>query len=320
MESHINLNQGDSSRIQTLATNGVVTDLSRLLKSRHWAQRIKLFSRHAAKNMLLGNVKSRFRGRGMEFEEVRRYQPGDDIRTIDWKVSARAQGVFTKLFCEERERPCHILVDQRDSLYFGSELQFKSVLAAEVAIALSWAALAGGDRVGGQIISVEGEQDFRSLRNKQSVLRFTHKLNAANQLLTKRSAKNKAPSMTTSLEDCRRIARPGTAIFVISDFADFSSETAKALSDLGKHADLTLMNITDPLEEELAVQGVMPISDGVNTQKLKISRDILTAYLDHRASQSELLKASAIKARALFAELSTARTARDQLIRLFSNR
>ena len=119
-----------------LSSNGIVTELSRLLRSRHWAQNLTLFSPQAARNMLLGNVRSRFRGRGMEFEEVRRYQPGDDIRTIDWKVSARTQSTYTKLFCEERERPCHIIVDQRSSLFFGSNRQFKSVLAAELATCL----------------------------------------------------------------------------------------------------------------------------------------------------------------------------------------
>ena len=116
-----------------LSEHGIVTDLRKLLAARHWAQGLSLFSRQAARNLLLGNVRSRYRGRGMEFEEVRRYQAGDDIRTIDWKVSARAQGTYTKLFCEERERPCHILVDQRSSLFFGSSIQFKSVLAAELA-------------------------------------------------------------------------------------------------------------------------------------------------------------------------------------------
>jgi len=124
-----------------LSEHGIVTDLARLLGARHWAQGLTLFSRQAARNLLLGNVRSRYRGRGMEFEEVRRYQAGDDIRTIDWKVSARAQGTYTKLFCEERERPCHILVDQRRTLYFGSKIQFKSVLAAELAAGIAWAAL-----------------------------------------------------------------------------------------------------------------------------------------------------------------------------------
>ncbi|MBT5031007.1 MAG: DUF58 domain-containing protein, partial [Proteobacteria bacterium] len=129
--------------------SGIYVDLGLLLSSRGWARDLKLFARQAARAMLLGETRSKFRGRGMEFEEVRQYQPGDDIRNIDWRVSARTGGTYTKLFCEERERPVHIVVDQRNSMFFGSAQRFKSVLAAEVASALAWAALAGSDRIGG---------------------------------------------------------------------------------------------------------------------------------------------------------------------------
>ena len=86
--------------IEQFTKHGIVSDLARLLKSRHWAQNLKLFSRQAARSMLLGNVRSRFRGRGMEFEEVRRYQAGDDIRTIDWKVSARVGKTIQSFFAK----------------------------------------------------------------------------------------------------------------------------------------------------------------------------------------------------------------------------
>jgi len=244
----------NKQRIETYASHGIVSDLSRLLRSRHWAQHLTLFSYQAARSMLLGNVRSRFRGRGMEFEEVRRYQAGDDIRTIDWKVSARVGKTYTKLFCEERERPCHILVDQRSHLYFGSERQFKSVLAAELATGLSWAALAGGDRVGGQVIGDFAERDSRGRRSKQAVLHFIHDINEFNQALAEperlqqntKDTDSKKSSLAHSLEECRRITRPGTAIFIISDFHDFDSASAKELSNLGKHADLSLLHVIDP--------------------------------------------------------------------------
>ena len=123
---------------------GLITELSQLVRLRHWASRLKVYSNSRAASQLLGGLQSPFRGRGMEFAEVRRYHAGDDIRTIDWKVTARTQKAHTKLFIEERERPCHILIDQRPTMFFGSQAAFKSVVAAEVGSALAWAARASG--------------------------------------------------------------------------------------------------------------------------------------------------------------------------------
>lgn len=306
--------------INTLSDNGIVTDLSRMLASRHWAQGLNLFSHHAARNMLLGNVRSRFRGRGMEFEEVRRYQAGDDIRTIDWKVSARAQGVFTKLFCEERERPCHIIVDQRSSLFFGSTGLFKSVLAAEIAAAIAWAALKGGDRVGGQVIGDTIERDSRAKRSKQSVLRFIHDINEANhELLSKpQEQQDTHCTLSNSLEECRRITRPGTAIFIISDFHDFDANATKALSNLSKHTDISLFKISDALEQDLPVLGGIAISDGQHANKVNVTKTLKENYQAQRSQDDVNLKQAATHARALFADINTEKSARQTLLKLFT--
>lgn len=311
-----------------LVDHGIVTDLTRLLRSRHWAQQLNLFSNQAARSMLLGNIRSRYRGRGMEFEEVRRYQPGDDIRTIDWKVSARMGSTYTKLFCEERERPCHIIVDQRSGLFFGSAKQFKSVLAAELATGLAWAALAGGDRVGGQVIGDLNERDCRARRNKQAALRLIHDLHELNQQLisaTSSSAStatginppDKITSLTLSLEECRRITRPGTAIFIISDFHDFDQTTAKALSNLSKHADITLLQVSDKLEETLPIFGKVGISDGQQSTSVRLSNQLKQAYQKRLSEQQTLLKSAATQARALYTKVDTSCTARQALSRIF---
>lgn len=308
---------------QEYIEHGIITELSHLLRSQHWAQRLNLFSSKAARSMLLGNVRSRFRGRGMEFEEVRRYQAGDDIRTIDWKVSARVGQTYTKLFCEERERPCHILVDQRSHLFFGSQQQFKSVLAAEIAAALGWAALAGGDRVGGQVIGDYQERDCRARRNKQAVLRFIHDITELNQQLLentfKADANKEAPiSLAQSLEECQRITRPGTAVFIISDFHDVDDAATKALSNLGKHTDITLLQVTDPMEDSLSMRGNIAISDGQHSSNVMMSESLREAYQQQRAAQQDLLKIAASRARALHTIITTADNARDALTTLFA--
>lgn len=301
---------------------GIVTDLSRLLRSRHWAQRLKLFSSQAARSMLLGNIRSRFRGRGMEFEEVRRYQPGDDIRTIDWKVSARVGSTYTKLFCEERERPCHIIVDQRSRLFFGSSRQFKSVLAAELASGLAWAALAGGDRVGGQVIGDTQERDCRARRNKQAVLRLIHDVHELNHFLSQSvnvadNADGTKTSLSNTLEECKRITRPGTAIFIISDFHDFDSETARALSNLGKHADITLIQVADELEETMPLHGRLAVSDGQQSSVIGVSSKLREAYQSDLLERQALLKTAATQARALYTKINTSDSPRSSLNRIF---
>ncbi|RBP51290.1 DUF58 domain-containing protein [Arenicella xantha] len=314
----------DKHDIERFTSAGVTVDLARLLRSRHWAQSLSLFSRQAARSMLLGAVRSRFRGRGMEFEEVRHYQAGDDIRSIDWKVSARTGETYTKLFCEERERPCHIMVDQRPSLFFGSTRQFKSVLAAELAAALAWAALKGGDRIGGQVLTVGAERDSRARRNKSAVLKFIHDIVDLNHRLisppsdfpavsSSRDSQVAAGSLAHSLEECRRITRPGTAIFIISDFHDFDDAAARALSTLGKHTDLTLLQITDPLEAEMPLAGRFAISNGVVDRNVSITPAIQRAYLQELELQNKALQSAARQARARMTSASTQDSARDIL-------
>lgn len=296
-------------------TSGIYTDAATLLRSRHWARNLKLFSRQAARSMLLGETKSRFRGRGMEFEEVRTYQPGDDIRNIDWRVSARTGGTYTKLFCEERERPVHILLDQRSSMFFGSQRKFKSVTAAELASAIAWAALAGSDRIGGQIIGDGAESDIRARRNKQAVLRFIHDLNEFNQALP--GHLETSQSLSHMLEECRRITRPGTAIFIISDFHDFDAVCAKSLSLMGRHTDINLLHIFDPIEESLPKTGAVSISDGLQRSSVRLSSSLQQAYLQKIEARQKLLNDSAMRARALYCKINADEEPRTLLNKIY---
>lgn len=304
-----------SSTAQNLINAGVYVGTDQLLRCRHWARDLKLFSRQAARSMLLGETRSRFRGRGMEFEEVRRYQAGDDIRTIDWRVSARTGGTYTKLFCEERERPVHILVDQRSPLFFGSNQQFKSVLAAELAAAIAWAALAGSDRIGGQIIGDNRESDIRAKRNKQAVLKLLHDLSELNQSLPSDTVPSN--SLSNALKECQRITRPGTAIFIISDFHDFDASSAKALSNLGRHCDIHALHVYDPLEERLPLNGAAAISDGRQQSAISFSNRLRAAYQQQRLEQYDELTKALVRGQAQYAKLSTANNARHELTKIF---
>ena len=127
--------------LDNLNPAGAYSDLAQLLRLRFAAQDLKLFAKRPVRSLLTGGERTRFRGRGIDFEEVRLYQPGDDIRTIDWRVTARTQVPHTKIFREERERPVFMVADQRATMFFGSQRCFKSVLCAHICALLGWAAL-----------------------------------------------------------------------------------------------------------------------------------------------------------------------------------
>lgn len=124
------------------AAPGVELGLDELLEMRHRLHEARLFSSQNRRSPLVGLHHSRLRGRGVDFDQVRIYQPGDDVRTIDWRVTARTREPHTKLFHEERERPVFVLVEQSQRLFFGSGLCFKAVLAARAAAFIGWSALA----------------------------------------------------------------------------------------------------------------------------------------------------------------------------------
>lgn len=262
---------------QDLNPRGAYTDLAALLRCRFAANDLKLFAHQPARSLLSGGERTRFRGRGMDFEEVRLYQPGDDIRSIDWRVTARTQVAHTKIFREERERPVFMLVDQRSPLFFGSTRCFKSVLAAHIAALLGWAALANGDRLGALVFGDYSQRDVRPRRSKHAVLELLHQLQDYNHRLTSpitpaaplsSAQPQKANSLNAMLADARRIAKPGCALFIISDFHDLDAQAEQQLFELARHTDVTLIHVYDQLERQLVSNSPLTISNGSERMQL----------------------------------------------------
>lgn len=270
---------------QDLNPRGAYTELSALLRCRFAAQDLKLFAHQPARSLLSGGERTRFRGRGMDFEEVRLYQPGDDIRSIDWRVTARTQVAHTKIFREERERPVFMMVDQRSSLFFGSQRCFKSVLAAHIGALLGWAALANGDRLGALVFGDYDQRDVRPRRSKHAVLELLHQLQDYNHRLNSPIAadpQKRANELQKVLGDARRIAKPGCALFIISDFYDMDSACEQQLYDLARHTDITLIHVYDPLEKELISNAPLTISNGRERMQLAANeKTFQRAYKNH---------------------------------------
>ena len=240
---------------------GAYTELDELIRLRFGARDLKLGKQRKVFSQLIGPHQTRFRGRGIEFEEVRAYHPGDDIRSIDWRVTARSGKPHTKLFREERERPVMLLVDQSLSMFFGSRNCFKSVTAAHTAALLAWATLQNNDRVGGLVFNGTDHGEVRPKRSAKNVLQFLNSIDDFNHRLH-RQLRPAEFGLDQALEELRRITRPGANIFIISDFQRLSNDGLKHLHLLSKHNDISAIRVFDPLEQDLPANGYYSVTNG----------------------------------------------------------
>ena len=201
-----------------------------------------------------GAYVSHFRGRGMEFDESRPYQPGDDPRSIDWRVTARSTTAYTKLFREERERPVLVCVDLRSNMHFATRGCFKSVNASRAAALLSWAAHHRGDRLGGLIFGDTTHRELKPRLGRRAALRFVHQL-AEHPDWTKRDTQKGADPFAQAMSALRRVARPGSLVVVISDFIGFNRAAQSYLSSVAHHNEVLAVFMNDPLERKLPPPG-----------------------------------------------------------------
>ncbi|GLO63970.1 hypothetical protein MACH09_44780 [Vibrio sp. MACH09] len=211
-----------------------------------------------------GSNRSHFIGLGMEFAESRVYQAGDDVKNIDWRVTARTGQTHTKLYQEERERPVHILLDLRSMMHFGSRNRFKSHLAAEIAAKVAWIAHDGGDRVGGLICHKQGCSDFRASRTRRSLLRLLDNISQNTRLAQE---VNQESSLAMSIRRLRHHARSGGLVFIISDFSDLDDKCEGELKKISARNQVTLIHIEDPFDARLPLSGGR-LSDGQSVLSL----------------------------------------------------
>lgn len=299
-------------------TGIAVPEIARLVELRHQARHLTFFPRRQAQSANAGGYQSRFRGRGMDFDEVRPYQPGDDIRTIDWRVTARTTRPHTKVFREERERPVLIAVDLRSSMFFGSR-RLKSMLAAEVAATLAWAGINANDRVGGLIYSPARQRDLRSRRSHHNVLHFIHNLaEACEELLQPEVDRD---GFSDICQHLARVASPGTSVVVISDFSDVDHDGEKALFPVARHCDLTLIRVSDPLEAELPPPGLYAVTDG-NTRRLLDSSDaaLREQFHEQYLRRQQQLESLAARLRAGLINIATDQPFMPELQRIYGHR
>lgn len=260
-----------------------------------------------------GLHRSVHKGRGMDFAESRPYQPGDDIRTIDWRVTARSGRVHTKIFEEEREKPVLLWLDLRPAMFFATRGRFKTVVAAELASLLLWKTLAEGDRIGG-ILQNGGHLELKPSRSRSAALHFLRQLSDQTRFA---AADNRGGDLQASWTRLRRVAQPGSQVFVLSDFRQSTPSAMRQLAMISRHSQLTLVFIRDPFEGRLPAKGSLQLTDG--NRKFRINPGLAPwrkRYTERFAQAQKQLQDFSRTYRLPLVQISTADSSNECLLKL----
>jgi len=268
---------------------GVYVDLDQLIALEQKGRKVSLLPRQPVHSLLSGRYASRMRGRGLNFEEIRDYRSGDDVRSIDWKVTARLQSPHVRVFNEERDRQGLLVVDQRLSMFFGTRRAMKSVTAAEIAAVVAWRILSVGDRVGGIVFNDRSIEEVRPQRSRRIVLQYLTKLAEQNQALgVGRGITRDATMLNRALDRIRRVAPHDATVVIFSDFDGADETTRHAIAALAAHNTVIAVLIHDPSQSELPAAGRMTVTDG----ELQIALDVA-----HGSTRQNILDMSKIRLR-----------------------
>jgi hypothetical protein len=240
----------------------VVTTLKDLMRFEFLVQAGNLLPKHPIYAVLAGRHESKLRGRGLDFEEVRQYVAGDDIRNIDWRVTARTGETYSKVFNEEKERPTFIVADQSTSMFFGSKRFTKSVSVAHVAAISAFYTIKRGDRVGGIVFNEEGIDFMMPKRSKAQVQHFLQCVVNRNEVLPQRKTiEPNTNLLNTMLQKTQAAITHDYVVLLISDFSNINDETKQYLRNISQHNDVILVHIYDQLDQALP-DGKLILSDG----------------------------------------------------------
>lgn len=229
-------------------------------------------------SLLAGRHASRLRGRGLAFEELRHYSHGDDVRTIDWKATARLRKPHVRVYSEERERPVLLVVDQRTPMFFGSRLKMKSVVAAEIAALGAWRTIQAGDRTGGIVFNEENIIDIRPQRSQTRVMQLLHEVAAFNQKLATAKSISGAVTLNQALENALRLAKHDHLVVLISDLDGADAETQRLATQLARHNDVLIIAIYDSLGASLVGHSGMVAADSVGSLEVPAGSDFADAF------------------------------------------
>lgn len=252
--------------------------LSELIACQHQASKLNLHDFSRRLNTHTGNMTSHLRGRGIDFSETRCYQSGDDIRCMDWRITARTGEPHVKLYQTERERPTLFATDLGRSLFFGTQVAFKSVIAARITATLAWAALQQGDRTGGIVFNNTVHHTIRPANRQRGILPL---LNTLSHMTQQTPSVNQNDYFNTALSQLLPLNRPGSLIFIISDFYNVNSQTLRYLNHFSIKSDVICIFVYDALEATAPPPNRYPIHgkqpNWLDTRSVNVTKQ----YADH---------------------------------------
>jgi len=263
MSSQVSLKQKDPN---------IYTSVDALRRLQYKARGFSFTSKQPINSILAGKNVSKLRGRGLNFEEMRQYQMGDDIRTMDWKVTMRTGKPYVKVYTEERERNVFLIVDQRQSMFFGSKEKVKSVIAAEVAALSAWRIVDSTDRVGAIVFNDERAVTLAPKRSKIQVVQILAEITKQNnQLQSGMTAKAHDISLEQMFKQLQRVVGHDALLIFITDGYGWNSKCNEYLKTLSQHNEIIFCHVTDPLELQLVQMSQMIVSDG--KMQIEVSSD-----------------------------------------------
>ncbi|MFV1983347.1 MAG: DUF58 domain-containing protein [Thiohalomonadales bacterium] len=305
-----------------MTDSNIYADLKELVALQHQASGFSFLPKQPVHSILSGHFSSRLRGRGLNFEELRHYRAGDDIRTMDWKVTNRTGKPHVRVYTEERERPVLLLIDQRINMFFGSVLKMKSVIAAELAALSAWRVLAVGDRIGALIFNDADIVEIKPHRSRKTVMQILHGVLKLNHIL---KANYPSPQnddqLNEVLKKTERLSGHDYLIVIISDLSGWNSETIKRLKRLAQHNDVITSLIFDPLENNLPASSLLVLSDGEMQIQVDTTRAGLTQqYTKYFQSSVEQLQSELNKHGIPVIPINTIDTVQNQLHKTIGER
>ncbi len=308
----------DDSKAITKDTSAIYADLNELRRLKYLAKGFSFTPNQPANSALSGKNVSKLRGRGLNFEELRHYRPGDDIRSMDWKVTQRTGKPHIKVFTEERERNVFLAIDQRMTMFFGSSNKMKSVIAAELAALIAWQISDSGDRIGAVIYNDQQTKVIPAKRGKQhvvnllsEVLKKNHELSLDNSAQLQNDDSDSYNKMLATLN---KVSSHNGLIILIGDGHGFDEKSTDFIKQLRQHNEVIACHIFDPLELKLPKMSQMIVSDGV--QQIQFSsekKNFQKNYEAEIARQLESYVKAAKKYRIPLIEIDTISPVEQQL-------
>jgi uncharacterized protein (DUF58 family) len=302
-------------------SDGVNLGIKELIHYQGKTALLNLSPRKTVQAKLAGAYLAKTKGRGMEFDEARHYQAGDDIRAIDWRVTARTGKTHTKLYREEKERPVFILTDLSSSMQFGTQFLFKSVQAAHLSALIAWSARKRGDRIGGLVFNQHQHIECKPFTRQKAVLSLLNSMLKVQQgaQLKAQPTNQEQITLANACARLRRLAHPGSLIFILSDFSQLDDVAIQHISQLSKHCEVIAHPISDPFEHQLPkvkMSQRVTLSDGQDRQQIVLGeKDTEAQYSNQHQAHFDKIENTLKKCKAQVIQIDAGHPRELQLAR-----